>query len=146
MSAIGIAIVLLAVCWLLGGAKRAMKRPHMRKPHGESFRCSVPVRHDTELCGSNMALARRAQAEKDCRKQLKEIGHDLVRIADCCDSSTSDPCRAWHGRIISAFGKVPGFLTLADLDIETIFGGELGHRLDYVDETVDAKEIARQKR
>lgn len=94
---------------------------------------------------AKIAVARRAQAEKECRKQLKEVGHDLVSIADCCDSSPSDPCRAWHGRIISAFGKVPGFLTLADLDVDMIFGGEVGHRLDYVDETIDKKEIERQR-
>ena len=95
---------------------------------------------------AKIALARRSQVEKDCRKQLKEVGHDLVQIADCCDSLPSDSCRAWHGRIISAFGRVPGFPTLADLDVETIFGGELGHRLDYVDETIDVREIERQKR
>lgn len=139
-------IGLVAVCWLLGSAKKAMKGSRKRKPRGEPVRRFAPVRRGKDLGGSNAAMARRAQAEKACRKQLKEVGHDLVRIADCCDSSPSDPCRAWHGRIISAFGKVPGFLTLADLDAETIFGGELGHRLDYVDETVDAKEIARQKR
>lgn len=102
-------------------------------------------RKSADSTRANIAFARRSQAERDCRKQLKDIGHDLVRVADCCDSSPSDPCRAWHGRIISAFGKVPGFITLADLDTEAVFGGELGHRLDYVDETIDAEEIKRQK-
>lgn len=131
-------IAIVAACCLLGGAKKAMNTPRKRKPRVARSRRSAPV-------GSSIALSRRAQAEKDCRKQFKAIGHDLVRVADCCDSSPSDPCRAWHGRIISAFGKVPGFITLADLDTEAVFGGELGHRLDYVDETIDAEEIKRQK-
>lgn len=98
-----------------------------------------------ETATAGIASARRAQAEEECRKQLKEMGHDLVMVVDCHNSEPEDPCSAWHGRIISAFGKTPGFPTLADLDTEAIFGGELGHRLAYVDETIDAEEISRQK-
>ena len=130
---------IVAVCWLLGSAKKAVKRKRRGNRKAPHSRGNVVAR-------ANSAESRRVQAVKECRKQMKEIGHDLVRVADCCDSKPSDPCSAWHGRIISAFGKVSGFPTLADLDTETIFGGELGHRLDYVDETIDAKEIARQKK
>ncbi len=94
---------------------------------------------------AKIAVARRAQAEKEWRKNLRETGSDLAQISDCCDCAFTDPCVAWHGRIISVFGKTPGFPTLADLDTETIFGGELGHNLEYVDKTVDAAEIALQK-
>ena len=94
---------------------------------------------------AKIAVARRAQAENEWRKNLRESGIDLARIACDCDNDHTAPCAAWHGRIISVFGKVAGFPTLADLDTETIFGGELGHNLEYVDETVDADEIALQK-
>lgn len=94
---------------------------------------------------AKIAVARRAQAENEWRKNLRETGSDLARISDCCDCAFADPCAAWHGRIISVFGKTPGFPALADLDTETIFGGELGHRLDYVNEAFDDAEIALQK-
>ena len=94
---------------------------------------------------AKIAVARRAQAEKEWRKNLSETGFDLAQISDCCDCAFADPCAAWHGRIISVFGKTPGFPALADLDTETIFGGELGHRLDYVNEAFDDAEIALQK-
>lgn len=94
---------------------------------------------------AKIAVARRAEAEKECHKQLKDIGSDLVKVEDCCSEAFTANCAAWHGRIISAFGRVPGFPTLADLDTETIFGGEVGHRLDYVDEAFDSVEIALQK-
>lgn len=102
-------------------------------------------RKSADSAKANIASARRAQAVKEWRKNLRETGSDLARISDCCDCAFADPCAAWHGRIISVFGKTPGFPALADLDTETIFGGELGHRLDYVNEAFDDAEIALQK-
>jgi hypothetical protein len=127
------------------GAKGTYSRKK-REVRGRAQKNQRFQRKSEGFAQANIALVRRTQAEKECRKQMKEIGHDLVRVADCCDSTPSDPCSALHGRIVSAFGKVPGFPTLADLDAEIIFGGELGHRLDYVDETIDADEIKRQRR
>lgn len=100
---------------------------------------------DTPRKPSPVAAARRKQAEREWRKIAREIGSDLARISSDCDNGDSAPCVKLHGRIISVFGMVPGFLTLDDLDIEAAFGGELGHRLEYVDETTDADEIALQK-
>ena len=113
-----------------------------RNAAGSAIRKSVEVAKSSP---SRIALTRRSQAEKEWRKNHRETGSDLAQILDCCDCDHAEPCAAWHGRIISVFGKVSGFPTLADLDVEAIFGGELGHRLGYVDETIDAAEIALQK-
>ena len=102
-------------------------------------------RESADSALAKIAVARRTQAEKEWRKNLRESGIDFARIACDCGNDHTAPCAVWHGRIISVFGKVAGFPTLADLDTETIFGGELGHNLEYVDERFNADEIALQK-
>lgn len=96
-------IGIVAVCWLLGSAKKASKRK------GRSTACTVKS--------------------------------DLVRVDDCCDCSFSEPCVAWHGRIVSRSVKAPGFVSLAKMPSRV----RSSHNLGYVDETVDAAEIALQK-
>ena len=96
-------IGLLAVCWLLGTAKKAAKRKRQRTT------CVVKS--------------------------------DLVRISDCCECSFSEPCAAWHGRIVSRSVRTPGFMQLAKIPTRV----RSSHNLEYVDETVDAAEIALQK-
>ena len=144
MSAIGTIIVFLAVCWLLGSVKNAKKRKGRRKPTSK-YSSKKASRKSADSSIAKIAIARRAQIEKEWSKNYRETGSDLAQIADCCDNDHTAPCAAWHGRIISVFGKVPGFATLSDLDAEAIFGGELSHNLEYVDETVDSAEIALQK-
>lgn len=96
-------IGLLAVCWFLGSAKKAVKRK------GQHATC--------------------------------EVKPDLVRVDDCCDCSFSEPCAAWHGRIVSRSGRVPDFVSLDKMPPRV----RSSHNLGYVDETVDAVEIALQK-
>ena len=136
MKIVVIVAAFLCVCFLLGSSKP-------KKGRKRNATSSAHKKMDFDL--SKIARSRRVAAEKECRKRLKDVGSDLAIISDCFDCEPSDPCKKWHGRIISVFGKTPGFPTLADLDTETIFGGEVGHRLDYVDEVADAKEIERQK-
>lgn len=96
-------IGLLAVCWLLGTAKKAAKRKR--------------------------------------RRAACVVKSDLVRISDCCECSFSEPCAAWHGRIVSRSVRTPGFMQLAKIPTRV----RSSHNLEYVDETVDAAEIALQK-
>lgn len=93
----------------------------------------------------SIPMIRRAQAERECLKNLHDFGTDLVRVSSSCGGGPSDPCYAWHGRIISAFGKVAGFPTLKDLDSDAIFGGSLGHSLTHVDEVAHRDEIELQR-
>ena len=94
---------------------------------------------------SAVAVARRKRVEREWRKVVREIGSDLARISSDCDNGDSSQCAKWHGRIISVFGIDSNLPSLDDLDTEAVFGGELGHRLDFVDETADANEINLQK-
>lgn len=70
---------------------------------------------------------------------------DLGIISSDCGGGPHEPCYPWHGRIISVGGKVHGLPTLADIDAQVVFGGECGHSLEYVDELLDAEEIALQR-
>lgn len=81
---------------------------------------------------------------EDFKRRYKELGTDLGRISGDCGEAGA-PCGKWHGRIISVLGRTAGWPTLADVDAEAVFGGELPHRIEYVDELLDADEIARQK-
>jgi len=91
---------------------------------------------------NGIVKVRLEEAKRECRRLAKGTGHDLVRISSYCGGVPTDPCFVWHGRIISAFGKVRGFPTLDDVDAKALFGGELGHEVELVDECIDKDEIA----
>ena len=87
---------------------------------------------------------RKAEVLEEFNRRYRELGTDLgVISSDCGDPGA--PCARWHGRIISVLGRTAGFPTLADVDAEAVFGDDLPHRVEYVDEMIDADEIARQK-
>lgn len=87
---------------------------------------------------------RKAEVLEEFNRHYRELGTDLGMISSDC-GETDAPCAKWHGRIISVLGRTAGFPTLADIDAEAVFGGDLPHRVEYVDELIDADEIARQK-
>ena len=97
-------------------------------------------RAETKSNEDNIVKVRFADALKRCR----ESGYDLVRISNSCDECNAE-CEGLHGRIISVFGRTPGFPKLSDIDAHLLFGGELGHDLEYVDEVADGDEIELQR-
>lgn len=88
----------------------------------------------------NIVKARFTDALKRCR----ESGYDLARISDSCGECNAE-CEGLHGRIISVFGGTPGFPKLSDIDAHLLFGGEIGHRIEYIDEFFDGDEIELQR-
>lgn len=88
------------------------------------------------LLSSNKKTAKRKRRFAICSTKS-----DLVRIVDCCEYAFSEPCAMWHGRIVSRHAKTPGFVALANVPHSI----RSSHNLEYMDETVDADEIALQK-
>ena len=78
------------------------------------------------------------------QRQIDASLDDLAIISSDCGNSYAAPCTPWHGRIISVSGRSFGWPTLADVDADAVFHGEIKHRLEYVDKTVDAEEISLQ--
>ena len=73
----------------------------------------------------------------------RETGSDIMRIS----RHGSDPhcaCAAWEGCIISLTGRTKGLPTYEDARRGGCFHPNCVHTLDYVDEDVDADEIALQ--
>ena len=109
------------------------------------------ARGRNDLAAKSLRAADRQGAEghklevlEEFKRHYRELGTDLGMISSDCGESGA-PCEKWHGRIISVLGRTAGFPTLADVDVEAVFGGDLPHRVEYVDELIDADEIARQK-
>ena len=71
-------------------------------------------------------------------------GGELARV-----SSDGDPdckiCAAWEGRILRIRGKGLDFPTYEDARAAGMFHPNCVHKLEYVDETDDAADIARQR-
>lgn len=74
----------------------------------------------------------------------RETGGDLMRISTGGDPDC-DCCAAWEGCIVSLAGKTKGLPTYEDARSGGCFHPNCTHTLEYVDETVDADEIALQK-
>ena len=73
----------------------------------------------------------------------RETGGDLMRISTGGDQDCD--CAAWEGCIISLTGKTKGFPTYDDARNGGCFHPNCTHTLEYVDDVVDADEIALQK-
>jgi len=73
----------------------------------------------------------------------RETGGDLMRISTGGDQDCD--CAAWEGCIISLTGKTKGFPTYDDARNGGCFHPNCTHTLEYVNEVVDAEEIALQK-
>ena len=74
---------------------------------------------------------------------LASNGFKLARISE--DGDPDCPiCAAWEGRIVCVAGKQKGFPTYADAQEAGVFHPNCTHRTEYVDETIDADEIALQ--
>ncbi len=73
----------------------------------------------------------------------RETGSDLARISTGGDQDCD--CAAWEGCIISISGRTKGLPTYDDARAGGCFHPNCTHTLEYVDETVDAAEIALQK-
>jgi len=74
---------------------------------------------------------------------LLENGFDLARISD--DGDPCKVCQAWAGVIVSLTGKTPGYPTLQQARDSGWRHPNCMCRPQYLDETVDADEIARQR-
>lgn len=76
---------------------------------------------------------------------LAESGFKLARISD--DGDPDCPvCAAWEGRIVQTVGRSGRFPTYDDARAAGVFHPNCTHRLEYVDEDLDAEEIARQSK
>ena len=88
--------------------------------------------------------AQRVWTDSYC-DSLAANGFQLARI-----SADGDPdcpkCAAWEGRIICVAGKRKGFPTYQDAQAAGVFHPNCTHRTEYVDETIDADEIALQSK
>lgn len=74
---------------------------------------------------------------------LVENGFKLARISD--DGDADCPiCAAWEGRIVQVAGNSKRWPTYEDAVSAGVFHSNCTHRLEYMDETVDAEEIALQ--
>jgi len=86
--------------------------------------------------------AQRVWTDSYC-DSLASNGFKLARISD--DGDPDCPiCSAWEGRIVCVAGKQKGFPTYADAQEAGVFHPNCTHRLRYIDETIDADEIALQ--
>lgn len=74
---------------------------------------------------------------------LVENGFDLVRIED--DGEPCRKCQAWAGLVVSLTGRTKGFPTIAQARDSGWGHPNCMCRYDYVDEDVDAAEIARNE-
>ena len=75
---------------------------------------------------------------------LLENGFDLAKIAD--DGDPCPICRPWANMIVSLTGKNKNYPSLADARASGWGHPNCMCRTEYIDETVDAKEIARQRK
>lgn len=76
---------------------------------------------------------------------LTESGFNLAKISE--DGDPDCPvCAAWEGRIVQLSGESDEFPTLADARAAGMFHPNCVHRTEYVDELLDADEIARQRK
>ncbi len=73
------------------------------------------------------------------------VGSDLVRVSRGGDPNCHG-CGAWEGVILSVSGKTKGFPTYDQAKAAGCFHPNCTHTLEYVDETADADEIARQRK
>ena len=73
----------------------------------------------------------------------RETGSDLVRVSVGGDPDCD--CFAWEGVILSVSGQTKGLPTYEDARNGGCFHPNCTHTLEYVDEVVDADEIALQK-
>lgn len=86
--------------------------------------------------------AQRVWTDSYC-DSLASNGFKLARISE--DGDPDCPiCAAWEGRIVCVAGKQKGFPTYADAQEAGVFHPNCTHRLRYMDETIDADEIALQ--
>ena len=86
--------------------------------------------------------AQRVWTDSYC-DSLASNGFKLARINE--DGDPDCPiCAAWEGRIVCVAGKQKGFPTYADAQEAGVFHPNCTHRLRYIDETIDADEIALQ--
>lgn len=134
MKTVAIIIALVVVFGLLGNAR--IKRRNRKRV------AKTPARRAMNERGS--IATRKAEVLDEFKRIYKKLGTDLGRISGDCGESSA-PCAKWHGKIISVLGHTAGWPTLADIDAEAVLGGDLPHRIEYVDELLDADEIARQK-
>lgn len=74
---------------------------------------------------------------------LAESGFSLAQISEDGDPDCH-VCAAWEGRIVQTAGKSKKFPTYEEAKAAGVFHPNCTHRLEYVDEDLDADEIKRQ--